>query len=130
MKTKIASLAVAACLAGPFAVAGDIPLQTEDEKISYSGGYQLGGDLQGQRVELNAEVMVQGVVEGATPSIKIRAGVTPPLLLVYVGGVTLTPVVRRIWVRSPAIAIPPAASPGLVAMMFSPILPRRMLLSV
>ncbi|MDF1554166.1 MAG: FKBP-type peptidyl-prolyl cis-trans isomerase [Deferrisomatales bacterium] len=65
MNTKIVSCIVAAGLAGSAAFAADLKLETEDDKISYSVGYQVGGDFQRQGVDLNAEVMVQGVMDAA-----------------------------------------------------------------
>lgn len=66
MNTIIVSLIAAAGLAGSAAFAADLKLETEDDKISYSVGYQVGGDFQRQGVDLNAEVMVRGVMDAAS----------------------------------------------------------------
>ncbi len=53
-------VAVVSCLSTPL-WAEDLKLETENDKISYSVGFQVGGDFQKQGVELNAEAMVRGV---------------------------------------------------------------------
>lgn len=40
-----------------------IALKSENDKISYSVGYQVGSDFKRQGVELNSEAMVKGVVD-------------------------------------------------------------------
>ena len=57
-----ASLLVLTILFPAVAVAGDQPAVTgENDRISYSVGYQVGGDFKRQRVELNPELFVKGI---------------------------------------------------------------------
>ena len=47
-----------------------IELRTENDRINYSLGYQIGGDLKRQRVEINREALLQGIEDAlsdATP---------------------------------------------------------------
>jgi FKBP-type peptidyl-prolyl cis-trans isomerase FklB len=47
-----------------------LPLDNETDRISYSLGYQIGGDFKRQGVEMNAEAVVQGIADalsGAEP---------------------------------------------------------------
>ena len=48
----------------PLFAANPAPLETESDRISYSLGHQLAGDLVGQGVELDAAVMLQGLRDG------------------------------------------------------------------
>jgi FKBP-type peptidyl-prolyl cis-trans isomerase FklB len=53
-----------------FAVqAGDKPeLTDENSQINYSLGYQVGGDLKRQQVEVNSDVLLQGIEDAVTGS--------------------------------------------------------------
>jgi FKBP-type peptidyl-prolyl cis-trans isomerase FklB len=55
-------LALAAC--PPITAAETAKLETESDRISYSLGHQLAGDLKGQGVELDETVMLQGLRDG------------------------------------------------------------------
>jgi FKBP-type peptidyl-prolyl cis-trans isomerase FklB len=58
------SLWLALALYGPLFAAETTPLETESDRISYSLGHQLAGDLKGQGVEFNDVVMLQGLRDG------------------------------------------------------------------
>jgi FKBP-type peptidyl-prolyl cis-trans isomerase FklB len=49
--------------ASPWAADTPIELKTNSDKISYSVGYQIGGDFKQQNVELNAQAVVQGIAD-------------------------------------------------------------------
>ena len=47
-----------------------IDLKTEDDRVNYSVGYQIGGDFKRKEVELNPQALVQGiedVLDGTEP---------------------------------------------------------------
>jgi FKBP-type peptidyl-prolyl cis-trans isomerase FklB len=48
-------------LPGVCLAADKMELKSEAERISYSVGYQIGGDFKSQGVELNPEVLIQGI---------------------------------------------------------------------
>ncbi len=61
---RLYAIAIAACLSSLTCVswAGEgAEIISENEDINYSIGYQIGADLKGQRVELNAEQLLNGV---------------------------------------------------------------------
>jgi len=56
----IAALGLA--VAGSICGAGETPqLGNENERINYSLGYQIGGDLKRQQVEVNGEILLRGI---------------------------------------------------------------------
>ena len=58
------AIAIATCLSSLICVgwAGeDSDISSENDRINYSIGYKMGSDLKGQRVELNAEQLLNGV---------------------------------------------------------------------
>ncbi|MGD8854412.1 MAG: FKBP-type peptidyl-prolyl cis-trans isomerase [Gammaproteobacteria bacterium] len=60
IRTTMAS-ALMALLAG-LATAGEkVELKSENDKLNYSVGYQLGGDFRRQDVEINPEIVVRGM---------------------------------------------------------------------
>ncbi len=55
---------------GICATAGAVELKTEDDKVSYSVGYRLGGDFKRQEVNIKSEMLVKGIedaIGGAQP---------------------------------------------------------------
>ncbi len=62
MKRSFTLPALLLCSALPTAWSGE-PLNLEDEttRINYSLGYQIGGDFKRQKVEMDAEAVVQGI---------------------------------------------------------------------
>ena len=62
MKPTLNLPALLLCFAVPVAWSAE-PLNFEDEttRISYSLGYQIGGDFKRQKVDMNAEAVVQGI---------------------------------------------------------------------
>jgi FKBP-type peptidyl-prolyl cis-trans isomerase FklB len=61
MKGRIAVVTLAMVLAAGPLWAQDLKLETEDQKISYSVGYQVGGDFKRQGQHIDPEAMVRGV---------------------------------------------------------------------
>jgi len=56
-------------LLGNFCWAGEkLELKDKKDRISYSIGYQVGGDFKNQGMELNAEAVLQGIKDGADSS--------------------------------------------------------------
>lgn len=51
-------------LLGGIASGNELPPKTENEKLNYSVGYQIGGDFRRQGVELDTEAMVRGIRDG------------------------------------------------------------------
>lgn len=45
-----------------------VELKDENDKVSYSVGYQVGGDFKRQGVELNPEILVKGIQDAITES--------------------------------------------------------------
>jgi len=60
----ISSLWLALATYTPIVTAETAQLETESDRISYSLGHQLAGDLKGQGVELDEAVMLQGLRDG------------------------------------------------------------------
>ena len=60
----VAGVVSIASVAGAAGVAG-VPA-TENEKTSYSVGYQIGGDFKAQGVELDPDSLVQGIRDALT----------------------------------------------------------------
>lgn len=54
-----AALLLAAC--GPTQSQGPVPLESEDAKVNYSVGYQIGGDLKRQGVPLDPDALLAGI---------------------------------------------------------------------
>ncbi|MGD8629627.1 MAG: FKBP-type peptidyl-prolyl cis-trans isomerase [Gammaproteobacteria bacterium] len=53
---------VGLCMAGSVCMAGEQPkLATENERINYSLGYQIGGDLKSQQVEVDGDILLRGI---------------------------------------------------------------------
>ena len=74
MKKTFAAFAVMPMLLLGAAQAQEKPLDFEDEtvRINYSLGYQIGGDIRRQGVEMDAEAVVQGIADalsGAEPKL-------------------------------------------------------------
>jgi len=71
MGKRVATLVVAAGFLCGIAFAGDPPeVKTDKDKISYSVGYQVGGDFKRQGAEINPDMMLQGIrdaLSGTTP---------------------------------------------------------------
>jgi len=72
IKMKFMALgAVSMMLASGISAAGKkVELKTENDKINYSLGYQIGGNFKGQDVDLNPEAVVKGIedaLSGAEP---------------------------------------------------------------
>lgn len=69
MRKKI--LILSAALLAPVCFAGDPPdLSSDNAKINYSVGYQIGGDFKVQGVEMQPELVIRGIqdaLSGATP---------------------------------------------------------------
>jgi len=61
MKGRTLILTLAAVLAAGPLLAQDLKLETEDQKISYSVGYQVGGDFKRQGQQIDPDAMVRGV---------------------------------------------------------------------
>jgi hypothetical protein len=54
--------AIGVVLLSGICVAGEkIELKTENDRVNYSVGYQIGGDFKRQEVELNPQALVQGI---------------------------------------------------------------------
>ena len=70
MKRILFMSVLAVCLTG-VCLAGEKPeLKNENDRVSYSVGYQIGGDFKRQGVELNPETLVKGIQDarsGAEP---------------------------------------------------------------
>lgn len=63
-KSFTRSLWLALAIYSPLYAAEPAPLETESDRISYSLGHQLAGDLKGQGVEFIDAVMLQGLRDG------------------------------------------------------------------
>ena len=58
------ALAVVACVsASAWAADNGMELKSETDKTSYALGYQIGGDFQRQRVDLNEAAVVRGIAD-------------------------------------------------------------------
>lgn len=65
------ALAMAACFSvSAWAAGGGIELKSETDMTSYALGYQIGGDLQRQKIDLNEAAVVRGIADA-------RAGAAP-----------------------------------------------------
>lgn len=72
MRRSAAAMTMVLWSASAALAAGGAPLADEKDKVSYSVGYQVGGDFKRQGQELSAEAMVRGVqdaVSGAQPAL-------------------------------------------------------------
>jgi len=59
--------AISMALASGISLAGDkVEPKTESDKVSYSVGYRLGGDFKRQQVDINADMLVQGIEDAAS----------------------------------------------------------------
>jgi len=70
VRSLISGIAVAIWAVGSVHAAEGAQLDDESSRISYSLGYQIGGDFKRQGVEMNAEAVVQGIEDalaGAEP---------------------------------------------------------------
>jgi FKBP-type peptidyl-prolyl cis-trans isomerase FklB len=72
ISSAISAAALVSTLFAGLALAEDRPPLTENEKINYAVGYQMGTDFKNQGLELDAAMLVQGIrnaLEGSTPKI-------------------------------------------------------------
>jgi len=53
-------------IAAPCWGADDLALKTDQDKISYSVGYQIGGDFKRQKVELKSDALVRGIQDAVS----------------------------------------------------------------
>jgi len=71
MNTKvILALPMLGLLGGVCSAAEPLKLETENEKINYSVGYQLGGDFKRQEVDIKSDMLIQGIedaISGGKP---------------------------------------------------------------
>ena len=70
MKHIVFSLIIIVLIAGSVFAAEEVQLKDEKDRISYSVGYQIGGDFRQQKVELNSEALVKGIkdaIAGSSP---------------------------------------------------------------
>jgi len=59
--------AISMALASGISLAGDkVEPKTESDKVSYSVGYRLGGDFKRQQVDINSDMLVQGIEDAAS----------------------------------------------------------------
>ena len=59
--------AISVALASGISTAGDkVEPKTESDKVSYSVGYRLGGDFKRQQVDINSDMLVQGIEDAAS----------------------------------------------------------------
>ncbi|MBE0618705.1 MAG: FKBP-type peptidyl-prolyl cis-trans isomerase [Proteobacteria bacterium] len=61
MGSKIWAICLASVFVASPLLAQDLKLETQDQKISYSVGYQMGGDFKRQGQEIDPQAMVRGV---------------------------------------------------------------------
>jgi len=61
MKYPMTALLMAMLACGPSNAEETAALSDPNERINYSLGYQIGGDLKRQRVEINREALLQGI---------------------------------------------------------------------
>lgn len=66
MKNPITLLLGITLIAAPCWGSDDVALKTDQDKISYSVGYQIGGDFKRQNVELKPEALVKGIEDAAS----------------------------------------------------------------
>ena len=67
MNTKVLlALPMLGLLGGVCSAAEPLKLETENEKINYSVGYQLGGDFKRQEVEIKSDMLLQGIEDAIT----------------------------------------------------------------
>ena len=70
MKYPMTAMLVGLLACGPCVAEEKAALGDPNDRINYSLGYQIGGDLKRQRVEINREALLQGIedaVNGAEP---------------------------------------------------------------
>ena len=71
MNTKVLlALPMLGLLGGVCSAAEPLKLETENEKINYSVGYQLGGDFKRQEVDIKSDMLIQGIedaISGGKP---------------------------------------------------------------
>jgi FKBP-type peptidyl-prolyl cis-trans isomerase FklB len=70
MKLTLTAATSLALLSTVCAAGDELELKTENDKVNYSVGYQIGGDFKRQEVELNPEAVVKGIedaLSGAEP---------------------------------------------------------------
>lgn len=105
MNTKLRqslALAIGVCVSAVVWAADDgVELKSETDMTSYALGYQIGGDLQRQKMDLNATAVVRGIADA-------RAG-TAPLMTEQSMRATLIELKRKI------VAQERAAMPQIVA---------------
>ena len=71
LTTILAMLLIATSATVAFA-ADKVELKNETDQISYSLGYQIGGDFKNQKVDINADAVIQGIQDalaGSTPAL-------------------------------------------------------------
>ena len=61
MAVPVLGLACSICLA-----ADPVELKTENDKVSYSVGYRLGGDFKRQQIEINPDMLIKGMQDAAS----------------------------------------------------------------
>jgi len=61
MKYPVIAVLITLLASGPCTAAENAALSDPNERINYSLGYQIGGDLKRQRVEVNREALLQGI---------------------------------------------------------------------
>ena len=70
MKRLLFAAVIAVCFSGVCLAGEKTELKDENDRVSYSVGYQIGGDFKRQGVELNPEKLVKGIQDarsGAEP---------------------------------------------------------------
>lgn len=64
---QLLGLTMGVCVsAGAWAAGDGVELKSEADMTSYALGYQIGGDLQRQKIDLNAAAIVQGIADART----------------------------------------------------------------
>jgi len=61
MKYPVIAVLITLLASGPCTAEENAALSDPNERINYSLGYQIGGDLKRQRVEVNREALLQGI---------------------------------------------------------------------
>jgi FKBP-type peptidyl-prolyl cis-trans isomerase FklB len=61
MKYPVIAVLITLMASGPCTAGENAALSDPNERINYSLGYQIGGDLKRQRVEVNREALLQGI---------------------------------------------------------------------
>lgn len=68
------ALALGACVsASVWAAENGMELKSETDKISYALGYQIGGDFQHQKMDLNEAAVVRGIADARTGSASLMS---------------------------------------------------------